>query len=169
MNDAKTICIAGASGLVGANLTKAALARDCQVRGTLRDSSDTERTGHLYASAGARERPELFSVDMSRPGAFDEALSNADAVFIACLIPTYSGPSGKPSREMDDQQGEKEIVMPTVDGCLNIPGSAPDAGITYVIICWRKVGSDSSDLICKLVATAATSGNRLRPAYPQTS
>ena len=135
MTESKTICIAGASGLVGANLTKAALERGYRVRGTLRDSSDTEKTRHLYALAGAPERLELFGADMSHPGAFDEALSNADAVFIACLIPTYFGSSGKPAREMDDEQGEKEIVMPTVDGCLNILRSAYDAGITDAIIC----------------------------------
>ena len=135
MTEPRTICIAGASGLVGANLTKAVLERGYRVRGTLRDSSDAERTKHLYALNGASDRLELLSAEMSHPGAFDQALSNADAVFIACLIPMYFGPSGTPAREMDDAQGEKEIVMPTVDGCLNILQSAYAAGIKDILIC----------------------------------
>ncbi len=149
MTESKTICIAGASGLVGANLTKAALERGYWVRGTLRDSSDTEKTRHLSALAGASERLELFSAEMSRPGAFDEALSNADMVFIACLIPTYFGPSGKPAREMDDEQGEKEIVMPTVDGCLNILRSAHAGGIKDAIICSSTSSTNPKNPVAK--------------------
>lgn len=135
MTATRTICIAGASGLVGANLTKAALERGHRVHGTLRDSTDSEKTKHLYALAGASERLTLFSAEMSQPGSFGEALSGADAVFIACLIPTYFGSTGKAAREMDDEQGEREIVMPTVDGCLNILRSAHKAGIRDAIIC----------------------------------
>ena len=135
MSSTKTICIAGASGLVGANLTKKALELGHTVRGTLRDSADTAKTQHLMALPGAAERLSLFSADMANPGAFDEALAGADAVFIACLIPTYAGPTGKPAREMDDVEGERDIVMPTVDGCLNILRSASAAGITDALIC----------------------------------
>ncbi len=149
MTEPKTICIAGASGLVGANLTKAALERGYRVRGTLQDSADTEKTRHLYALPSASERLELLSADMSHPGAFDAALSNADAVFIACLIPTYFGPSGTPAREMDDDQGEKEIVMPTVDGCLNILRSAHEAGITDAIICSSTSSTNPKNPVAK--------------------
>ncbi len=135
MADAKTICIAGVSGLVGANLTKKALDLGYRVNGTLRDSSDTAKTEPLMALPGAVERLSLFSADMAYPGAFDEPLAGADAVFIACLIPTYAGPTGKPAREMDDAEGERDIVMPTVDACLNILRSAAAAGITNALIC----------------------------------
>jgi nucleoside-diphosphate-sugar epimerase len=131
----QTICIAGASGLVGANLTRTALERGYRVNGTLRDSSDTDKTQHLFALPGAAERLQLFSADMCNPGAFDEALTGADAVFIACLIPTYVGLKGKPARHMDDEQGHKEIVMLTVDGCLNILKSASARGIKNALIC----------------------------------
>lgn len=135
MNNTKTICIAGVSGLVGANLTKKALELGYTIHGTLRDSTDTIKTKHLMALPGATERLSLFSADMAEPSAFDEALHGADAVFIACLIPTYAGPTGKPAREMDDPEGERDIVMPTVDGCLNILRSAAAAGITNALIC----------------------------------
>ena len=131
----QTICIAGASGLVGANLTKAALERGYRVNGTLRDSNDTDKTQYLFALPGAAERLQLYSADMGNPGAFDEALTGADAVFIACLIPTYFGLEGKPARHMEDEQGHNEIVMLTVDGCLNILKSASAQGIKNALIC----------------------------------
>ncbi len=131
----KTVCIAGASGLVGANLVKYALEHGYTVRGTLRDKDDPDKAPHLMALPGAAERLTLFTADMADPGAFAEPLEGADAVFIACLIPTYFGPSGKPAREMDDAQGEAEIVMPTVDGCLNILRTAAEQDIKDVLIC----------------------------------
>ncbi len=135
MSTHTTICIAGVSGLVGANLTKKALELGYTVRGTLRDSNDTTKTEPLMALPGAAERLLLFSADMAIPGNFDNALQGADAVFIACLIPTYAGPSGKPARDMDDTEGERDIVMPTVEGCLNILRSAAAAGIKTALIC----------------------------------
>ena len=134
MNSAKTICVAGATGLVGANLVKAALARGYAVHGTLRDASDTERTTPLFALDGG-ERLQLFSADMHIPGDFEKAMEGCDAVFIASLIPTYKGASGKLAREMDDDQGVEEIVMPTVRGCLNILETANARGIKEAIIC----------------------------------
>lgn len=131
----KTICVAGASGLVGANITKAALARGYRVNGTLRNKADPEKAPYLEMLPGAAAGLQLFDADMSEPGAFSSALEGADCVFIACLIPTYTGSSGKPAREMDDEQGYAEIIMPTVNGCLNIMRSAIEAGVRNVVIC----------------------------------
>jgi nucleoside-diphosphate-sugar epimerase len=72
---------------------------------------------------------------MVKEDTFDEAMAGADCVFIACLIPTYAGPSGRPAREMDDEQGYTEIIMPTVDGCLNIMRSAARHDVKSVVIC----------------------------------
>ena len=130
----KTVCVAGASGLVGANITKAALDRGYRVNGTLRDASDPDKAPHLLALPGA-EGLQLLDADMKETGAFDAAVAGVDSVFIACLIPTYKGPSGTPAREMDDEQGYAEIIMPTVNGCLNIMRSAVDAGVQNIVIC----------------------------------
>ncbi len=131
----KTICVAGASGLVGSNIVRAALERGYRVHGTLRDSAAPAKAPYLKALPHAAERLQLFSANMDERGSFDAVLAGADGVFIACLIPTYAGPSGKPAREMDDAQGYAEIIMPTVDGCLNIMRSAVDAGIRNIVIC----------------------------------
>jgi len=131
----KPVCIVGASGLAGSNIVRAALARGYAVRGTLRDAAAPDKTPYLMALPGAAERLSLFSADMASADAFAEPLAGADCVFIACLVPTYFGPFGTPAREMDDEQGYAEIIMPTVNGCLNIMRAAADQGVGNVVIC----------------------------------
>jgi hypothetical protein len=82
-------------------------------------------------------------------------------VFIACLIPTYAGPSGKPAREMDDAQGYAEIIMPTVDGCLNIMRSAVDAGIRNIVICSSTSSTNPNPPVA--IKTAGRDQERSRP------
>lgn len=81
----KTICIAGASGLAGAYIVKAALNRGFRVHGTLRDASHNEKAGVLRSFASASDRLRLFSADAADSGSFDEPLTGADAVFITCF------------------------------------------------------------------------------------
>jgi nucleoside-diphosphate-sugar epimerase len=101
----------------------------------MRNKDAPNKTPFLRALPGASEWLSLSSADMSEKDAFDEGLSGVDCVFIACLIPTYAGPSGKPAREMVDAQGYAEIVMPTVNGCLNIMRAAARHGVPSVVIC----------------------------------
>ena len=135
MNAKRKVCVAGASGLVGSNIVKAALERGYVVSGTMRDTGDQTKAPYLTALPNAAGNLTLFSAEMSRERSFDPAVAGADCVFIACLIPVYAGPSGKPAREMDDEQGYAEIINPTVDGCLNIMKSAQRHGVTNVVIC----------------------------------
>lgn len=134
-SDRQTICIAGASGLVGSSLVRACLERGWTVHGTVRESSDPDKIQYLEALPGATERLKLFPAEMATEGSFDAATEDTDGVFIACLIPTYEGPSGKSAREMDDEQGYAEIIMPTVNGCLNILRSANRHGVKKIGIC----------------------------------
>ena len=131
----KILCVAGASGLVGSNIVKAALDRGYTVHGTMRDKDAPGKAPFLNALTGASGRLSLFSADMATEDTIDEAMAGADCVFIACLVPTYEGPSGKPAREMDDEQGYAEIIMPTVNGCLNIMRCAARHGVGTVVIC----------------------------------
>ena len=131
----KTLCVVGASGVVGSNIVKAGLDRGYIVHGTTRDKDAPSKAPYLNALAGASERLSLFSADMAKEETFHEAMAGTDCVFIACLIPTYAGPSGKPAREMNDEQGYAEIIMPTVNGCSNIMRSAARHGVKNVVIC----------------------------------
>lgn len=131
----RTVCVAGASGLVGSNIVCECLARGYTVRGSMRNSRDPAKAPFLLALPGAADRLTLFDADMSDAGSFDDAMQGCDAVFIASLIPTYFGPSGGKATDMDNEQGYAEIIMPTVNGCLNILGSAARAGVKTALIC----------------------------------
>ncbi|WP_227369506.1 NAD-dependent epimerase/dehydratase family protein [Halomonas sp. M20] len=130
-----TLCVAGGSGLVGSNIVKTALAAGYRVNATLRDASDNSKTRHLQALPGASERLTLFSAEMTDTHSFDEAMAGADGVFIASLAPRHSGPDGTPASEMDDEQGWRDIIRPTADGCLAIMQAAARAGTANVVIC----------------------------------
>ena len=127
------IAIAGASGLVGANILKSALERGYVVRGAMRQPQKAAAV--LENLPGAAERLTLFSANMDEEGAFDEVVEDVDGVFIACLIPVYRAPDGTPATELDDQRGFREIINPTVNGCLNIMRSAIRAGVRDIVIC----------------------------------
>jgi len=130
----KSLCVVGASGFAGSHIVRAALEKGYRVTGTLRDKDDPSKAPFLKGLPGG-ERLTLFSADMANTEDFDVPLEGADAVFIACLIPTYKGPTGKLAREMDDEQGYAEIIMPTVNGCLNLMEAAKRRGVKNVIIC----------------------------------
>ncbi len=79
----KTLCVVGASGLVGSNIVKAGLDRGYTVHGTMRDKDAPSTAPFLNALAGAFERLSLFKADMAKEETFDEAMVGADCVFIA--------------------------------------------------------------------------------------
>lgn len=130
----KKLCIAGASGLVGSNITRTALLRGYRVNGTMRDCTDPTKFPFLKSLSGG-ERLDLFSADMSIENNFEEATRGVDGVFIATLVPTYHGSSGMVAADMNDEQGYEEIIMPTVNGCLNIMRSAANNGVKKIVIC----------------------------------
>jgi nucleoside-diphosphate-sugar epimerase len=135
MTNGKAICVVGASGLVGSNIVRVGLERGYVVHGTMRDRSAPQKAPFLSALPGALDGLRLFSADMANEGDFDTPLAGCDCVYIACLIPMYAGPTGKLAREMDDKQGYAEIIMPTVNGCLNIMRAAARQGVKNVVIC----------------------------------
>ena len=130
----KTVCVAGASGLVGSSIVKEALFRGYNVHGTLRDATAKEKVHYLNLLKSSNNL-KLFSADMQTTSTFDEALKGTDAVFITCLIPTYKGPTGVLAKEMEYEQGYEEIIRPTVDGCVGILKSAHKQGVRQAVIC----------------------------------
>lgn len=134
-NSEKTLCVVGASGLVGSHIVKAALAAGYHVNGTMRNAGDPAKRPHLMALPGAEERLTLFSADMAESGDFDAPLTGCDVVFIACLVPIYRARDGTPARELNDEQGWAEIIKPIEQGCLNIMRAADRQQVKNVIIC----------------------------------
>ena len=81
----KTLCVIGASGLVGSHIVKAALGKGYRVNGTMRNLNDLESTSYLKTKNS--DNLTLFSADMRNTNDLDKPLSGTDAVFIASLIP----------------------------------------------------------------------------------
>lgn len=135
MNNPKTLCVAGASGLVGSNIVKAALAKGYRVNGTMRDANDESKRPYLMALPGAAERLTLFSADSAESTSFDAALDGADALFITCFPPIYKAKDGTPAKELDRARGYDEIVKPVKEGCLNLLEAASRKGVKTVLLC----------------------------------
>ena len=135
MSQPKLIAVAGTSGLVGSHITREALSRGYRVNGTLRDANIRRKAPYLMALPGAVDRLKLFGGDMSDGAVFDAPLKGADCVYIACLIPIYAGPTGKRAVDMNDTEAEQDIIMPTVNGCLNIMRAAIRQGVKTIVIC----------------------------------
>ncbi len=130
-----TVCVAGASGLVGAHLVKSLLEAGYRVNGTLRDASNLDKAPWLMALPGAAERLTLYSARMDDEESFLAPLAGTDAVFIACLVPIYHGVDGTPATELDDERGWTEIIRPIEQGALNIMRAADRQGVRNVLIC----------------------------------
>ena len=79
----KTVCVIGASGLLGSNVLKEALARGYKVNGTLRDVNAPGKATFLNALPNAEAKLRLFEAEMAEKASFDDAFSNVDCVFIA--------------------------------------------------------------------------------------
>lgn len=133
--EVKTICVAGASGLAGSYMVKEALARGYRVNGTMRDISQLDKVSGLMRLPGAAERLHLFSADTSNSERFDAAMTQAKAVFIACIPTTKHGVDGTPAAELDRERGLKEIIQPAEQACLNILKAAHRQGVKTAILC----------------------------------
>tara|TARA_B100001250_G_C19712556_1_gene749880 strand:- start:194 stop:412 length:219 start_codon:yes stop_codon:yes gene_type:complete len=72
MNDSNnTLCIVGASGLVGSNIVKEALSKTYKVRGTLRDINAPDKASILNSLPNAHQNLNLFKAKMADRGSFD--------------------------------------------------------------------------------------------------
>ena len=134
MSALKKICVVGATGLVGSSIVRSALEKGYLVNGTLRILNMPDRLQYLNKLTNSNHL-EVFESDMSSQDTFLKPLQGTDACFIASLIPTYFGKDGTPAKEMNDEKGYKEIIQPTVDGCLNILKAAKIQGLKHIVIC----------------------------------
>ena len=148
MDHLKKICVVGASGLVGSSIVRCALEKGYNVNGTLRDVNITKKTKYLYNLVNGNKL-KLYSAHMKNELDFLHPLEGVDAVFIACLIPVYKGSDGTLAKEMDYERGYKEIITPTVEGCLNILRVANKQEVKNVIIC----SSTSEEVIVSIIVS----------------
>ena len=73
MSEQTKLCVAGASGLVGSSIVRAALERGYLVNGTLRNRHLTSKSTYLKQLAGG-ERLTLFDAEMADGTSFEAPL-----------------------------------------------------------------------------------------------
>ncbi|KAJ8900383.1 hypothetical protein K2173_025023 [Erythroxylum novogranatense] len=107
----KIVCVTGASGFIASWLVQRLLQRGYTVKATVRDPNDPDKTKHLLALDGAKERLHLFKADLLEEGSFDSVLSGCEGVFhTACPVVLESGDTGR----------KEELVEPALKGTLNV-------------------------------------------------
>nr|XP_017230436.1 PREDICTED: cinnamoyl-CoA reductase 1-like [Daucus carota subsp. sativus] len=107
----KLACVTGASGYIAAWLVKMLLERHYTVNATVRSLKDPQKTEHLLALDGAKERLHLFEANLLEEGSFDPAVDGCDCVFHTASPVNLS--SSIP-------QFQAELVEPAVKGTLNV-------------------------------------------------
>ncbi|GMY22464.1 phenylacetaldehyde reductase-like isoform X1 [Fagus crenata] len=136
----KVVCVTGASGYIASWLVKLLLQRGYRVKGTVRDPSDPNKTEHLLALDGAKERLHLFKADLLEEGSFDSVVDGCEGVFHTAS-PFY--------HIVTDPQAE--LIDPALKGTLNVLRSC------------AKVPSIKRVVITSSMVAVAYSGKPLAP------
>ncbi|KAI3796455.1 hypothetical protein L1987_39126 [Smallanthus sonchifolius] len=111
--EGKVVCVTGASGYIASWLVKLLLDRGYTVHATIRSLDDPNKTQHLLALDGAKERLFLFEANLTVEGSFDSAVNGCVCVFHTASPVLLS---------VDDPQ--VQLLEPAVKGTLNVLKSA---------------------------------------------
>ncbi|DBA76212.1 hypothetical protein WJX77_001074 [Trebouxia sp. C0004] len=110
---AYTAAVSGASGFIGTELVKQLLEKGYIVKGTVRDTSNTEKTAHLTKLAEALPgKLTLHAADLTKEGSFDSILKGVDYVFHT---------ASPFIRDVTDPK--KQLIEPAVGGTKNVLSS----------------------------------------------
>nr|UUJ74923.1 cinnamoyl-CoA reductase [Cephalotaxus hainanensis] len=105
----KLVCVTGASGFIASWLVKLLLDRGYVVRATVRDLGNPDKTRHLSALEGAKERLQLVKANLLEMGSFDAAIDSCEGVFHTAS-PFFHGV----------QDPQADLLEPAVKGTLNV-------------------------------------------------
>ncbi|EYU46247.1 hypothetical protein MIMGU_mgv1a010028mg [Erythranthe guttata] len=105
----KTVCVTGASGYIASWIVKFLLRRGYTVKASVRDTSDPNKTQHLLALDGAKERLHLIKANLLEEGSFDAVVDGCDGVFHTAS-PFF----------LSTTDPEAELINPALKGTLNV-------------------------------------------------
>ncbi|PPQ78263.1 hypothetical protein CVT25_011722 [Psilocybe cyanescens] len=110
------VLVSGANGFLAIWTTQLLLERGYSVRGTVRSENKSKYLKDYFASIGYKDKLEVvFVEDISKDGAFDEAVQNVDAILhIASPIAAVISPD--------------EMIRPAIEGTTGILKSALKTG-----------------------------------------
>ncbi len=113
------VLVTGANGYLASWIVKDLLEAGCTVHATVRDPSNTAKTGHLLAAAEkAPGTLKLFAADLMQDGSFDEAMQGC-----ATVMHTAS-----PFVVRGIKDGYRDLIEPAVHGTRNVLESCNKVG-----------------------------------------
>uniref|UniRef100_A0A2C9VHE8 NAD-dependent epimerase/dehydratase domain-containing protein n=1 Tax=Manihot esculenta TaxID=3983 RepID=A0A2C9VHE8_MANES len=130
------VCVTGASGYITSWLVKLLLQKGYIIKATVQ----TQKTDHLVALDGAKERLHLFKANLLEERSFDAVVDGCEAVFHTASPVTFSV-----------THPQTEIIDPAVKGTLNVLKSC------------TKVQSIKRVIITSSLATMVFSGKPMTP------
>ncbi|KAI3877811.1 hypothetical protein MKW92_013426 [Papaver armeniacum] len=124
------VVVTGAAGYVGSWLVMRLLQLGYTVRATVRDPTKIEKTKHLLAIPGAKERLTLWKADLVDEGSFDRVIDGSIGVFHLAT-----------PMDFESTDPENEIIKPTLHGILNVMKSCKKAKTVKRVIYTTSAGT----------------------------
>lgn len=110
-----TVCVTGATGYIASEVVRQCLVKGWTVRCTVRDPTDTRKTGFMMKMAeGQPGKLELVKADLLAPGAFDDVVQGCKYVF-HMASPFITGLESEGVEAV-----EEKLIKPAVDGTKNV-------------------------------------------------
>eukprot|EP00127_Corallochytrium_limacisporum_P006814 Clim_evm29s236 gene=Clim_evmTU29s236 len=122
----KTVCVSGASGFIAVFLVKQLLERGYVVHGTVRSLSNANKLKPLTTLPGADKNLKLFEADLLKDGSFQEALKGCDGAFHTDSPFFFE--------VKDDEDAQKSLLDPAVQGTKNFLNGAAEAGVKRIVL-----------------------------------
>ncbi|KAK4407417.1 Cinnamoyl-CoA reductase 1 [Sesamum angolense] len=138
----KTVCVTGASGYIASWLVKLLLQRGYTVKACVRDLNDPNKTQHLLALDGAKERLQLIKANLLDEGSFDAAVDGCVGVFHTAS--PFHDPGDNPQVRAPFFRfllHKAELIDPALKGTLNVLGSCAKSPILKRVVLTASVGS----------------------------
>ncbi|KAI5059205.1 hypothetical protein GOP47_0026035 [Adiantum capillus-veneris] len=124
MENARLVCVTGASGFIGSWIVCFLMQRGYHVRGTVQNLEDERETKHLRSLEGAKTQLDLFQIDLLDYGSLITAIGKSEGVFHLASPCTLQPP----------QDPQKELLDPAVQGTMNVLRASHAAGVKRVVI-----------------------------------
>lgn len=117
------VAVTGASGFIGAEIVRVLLERGHTVHGTVRDTSNEEKTRPLQTLDGANGRLVLFNADLLDEDSFHDAFDGCD------IIMHVASPY-----VIDVEDAQRDLVDPAVQGTRAVLLAAAGSGARRVVL-----------------------------------